>query len=114
MDCWGVLHGMGRRMHACVVHDGRMHGSHRGLHLVARRRHLVRVRVEVRGGISRPPAVVHQLHIRVLVGGDHLVLLRHRPLVAELTEHHWLALLVMEHPGKVRNVLHGVRQDRHF
>ena len=102
-------------MHAWVLHDRWVHGSHRRLHRVAAwGSHLVRVRVEVRGGVHRPPAVVHQLHVRVLVGGDHLVLLRHRPLVAELTEHHWLALLVVEHPGEVRNVLHGVRQDRHF
>ena len=42
------------------------------------------------------------------------MLLGHRPLLAELTEHHGLTLLVVEHPGQVGNVLHGMSQYRHF
>ena len=34
--------------------------------------------------------------------------------MTELTEHHRLTLLVVQNPGQVGDVLHGVRQDCHF
>ena len=34
--------------------------------------------------------------------------------MTELTEHHRLTLLVVQNPGQVRDVLHGVCQDCHF
>ena len=34
--------------------------------------------------------------------------------MTELTEHHRLTLLIVQNPGQVGDVLHGVRQDCHF